>query len=117
MVLPACTWAMGQPRAHTLGEPVSADGMKVPERPKGDVAEVSCCRGDQSWPGHGSVGGVDVQSQAEQNMLVPEHLVTSAFLIEKLPWITNFPAEPKDAEQPFFLEMEGSFASTSLRLH
>lgn len=58
-------------------------------------------------------------SQAEQNMLVPEHLVTSAFLIEKLSWVTklDFPAEPKDAEQPFFLEMEGSFASTSLRLH
>lgn len=48
-----------------------------------------------------------------------EHLVTSAFLTEKLSWITklDFPAQPKDAEQPFFLEMEGSFASTSLRLH
>lgn len=68
------------------------------------------------------MGGVDTcraWSQAEQNVLVPEHPVTSTFLIEKLSWITklDFSAELRDAEPSFFLEMEGSFASTSLRLH
>lgn len=63
------------------------------------------------------MGAVD--AWAEQGRLVPEHLLTSAFLTEKLPCITelDYPAELRDAEQPFFLEMEGRFASTSLRLH
>lgn len=71
------------------------------------------------------VGGIELERaqlsgrSAEHGARQGRAPVTSAFLTEKLSWITklDFPAEPKDAEQPFFLEMEGSFASTSLRLH